>query len=95
MARMRPYVDNLIVIHNDRLLQYVSHDAEMIEAFKTADEVVSQGILSLSELINVPGEINVDFADVRSIMSHPGGALMAIGAGAGGEWGRWRPRARP
>ena len=83
VARMRPYVDNLIVIHNDRLLQYVSHDAEMIEAFKTADEVVSQGILSLSELINVPGEINVDFADVRSIMSHPGGALMAIGQGQG------------
>jgi cell division protein FtsZ len=83
VSRLRPYVDNLVVIHNDRLLQYVSHDAEMIEAFKTADEVVTQGILSVSELINVPGEINVDFADVRSIMDNPGGALMAIGQGRG------------
>jgi cell division protein FtsZ len=83
VARLRPNVDNLIVIHNDRLLQYVDHDAEMIDAFKTADEVVTQGILSVSELINVPGEINVDFADVRSIMLNPGGALMAIGTGTG------------
>ena len=83
VGRLRPYVDNLIVIHNDRLLQYVNHDAEMIEAFRTADEVVTQGILSVSELINVPGEINVDFADVRSIMEHPGGALMAMGRGTG------------
>ena len=83
VARLRPYVDNLIVIHNDRLLQFVNHDAEMIEAFRTADEVVTEGILSVSELINVPGEINVDFADVRSIMHYPGGALMAIGTGVG------------
>jgi len=83
VARLRPFVDNLIVIHNDRLLKYVDHDAEMIEAFKTADQVVTQGILSVSELINVPGEINVDFADVRSIMLHPGGALMAMGTGTG------------
>ena len=81
--RLRPYVDNLIVIHNDRLLQYVSHDAAMVDAFKTADEVVTRGILSVSELINVPGEINVDFADVRTVMGHPGGALMAMGLGHG------------
>ncbi|MDA1189617.1 MAG: cell division protein FtsZ [Chloroflexi bacterium] len=83
VRRLRPYVDNLIVIHNDRLLRFMNHDAEMLEAFRTADEVVTQGILSVSELINVPGEINVDFADVRSIMDHPGGALMAIGQAAG------------
>ncbi len=83
VSRLRPYVDNLIVIHNDQLLQYVHHDAEMVDAFRTADEVVTQGILSVSELINVPGEINVDFADVRSIMLHPGGALMAMGTGRG------------
>ena len=58
-------------------------DAEMIEAFRTADEVVTQGIMSVSEIINVPGEINVDFADVRTILSNPGGALMAIGTGHG------------
>ena len=83
VGRLRSYVDNLILIHNDRLLQFVDHDAQMTDAFKTADEVVTQGILSISELINVPGEINVDFADVRSIMNHPGGALMAIGRGSG------------
>ena len=83
VSRLRPYLDNLVVIHNDRLLQYVSHDAGMMDAFRTADEVVTQGILSVSELINVPGEINVDFADVRSIMDYPGGALMAIGQGRG------------
>ena len=81
--RLHPYVDNLIVIHNDRLLEYMDHDSEMVDAFRTADEVVTQGILSVSELINVPGEINVDFADVRSIMAHPGGALMAIGRANG------------
>ena len=83
VAQMRPYVDNLIIIHNDRLLQYVDHDAGMVEAFRTADEVVTQGIMSVSELINVPGEINVDFADVRTVMKNPGGALMAIGTGHG------------
>jgi cell division protein FtsZ len=83
VARLRPFLDNLIVIHNDRLLKYVDHDVEMIDAFRTADEVVTQGIMSVSELINVPGEINVDFADVRSIMGYPGAALMAIGQGRG------------
>ena len=83
VARLRPHVDNMIVIHNDRLLQYVDHDSGMLEAFKTADAVVTQGILSVSELINVPGEINVDFADVRTIMGFQGGTLMAIGRGRG------------
>jgi len=83
VARLRRHVDNLIVIHNDRLLQFVDHEAGMNEAFQTADEVVSQGIVSVSELINVPGEINVDFADVQTIMANPGGALMAMGLGRG------------
>ena len=83
VGQLRPYVDNLIIIHNDRLLEFVDRDARMTEAFKTADEVVTQGILSVSELINVPGEINVDFADVRTVMKNPGGALMAIGTGHG------------
>jgi len=83
VAQLRNHVDNLIVIHNDRLLQFVDHEAGMGEAFRTADEVVTQGIMSVSELINVAGEINVDFSDVRTIMSHPGGALMAMGVGRG------------
>ena len=85
LGRLRNNVDNLIIIHNDRLLQYVDHDAGVMDAFKTADEVVTQGIFSISELINVPGEINVDFADVHTIMNHRGGALMAIGQGTGSE----------
>jgi cell division protein FtsZ len=83
VGRLRPYVENLIVIHNDRPLDFVDHDAGMIDAFRTADEVVTQGIMSVSELINIPGEINVDFADVKSVMRNPGGALMAIGSGYG------------
>ena len=83
VARFRRHVDNLIVIHNDRLLQFVDHEAGMEEAFRTADEVVTQGIMSVSELINVPGEINVDFSDVQTIMGYPGGALMAMGVGRG------------
>ncbi len=83
VARFRNHVDNLIVIHNDRLLHFVDHEAGMSEAFRTADEVVTQGIMSVSELVNVPGEINVDFADVKTIMAYPGGALMAMGVGRG------------
>ena len=83
VGRLRPYVENLIVIHNDRLLDFVDHDAGMIDAFRMANEVVTQGIMSVSELINIPGEINVDFADVKSVMRNPGGALMAIGSGYG------------
>lgn len=85
VTRLRPYVDNLIVIHNDRLLRFVNHEAELLDAFRTADEVVAQGLLSVSELINVPGEINVDYADVKAVMAYPGGALMAIGQGSGRE----------
>lgn len=83
VGRLRPYVESLIVIHNDRLLDFVDHDAGMIDAFRTADEVVTQGIMSVSELINIAGEINVDFADVKSVLRNTGGALMAIGSGFG------------
>ena len=83
VSRLRPYVESLIVIHNDRLLDFVDHDAGMIDAFRTADEVVTQGIMSVSEMINVAGEINVDFADVKSVLRNTGGALMAIGSGYG------------
>jgi cell division protein FtsZ len=83
VGRLRPYVDSLIVIHNDRLLEFVDHDSGMIDAFRTADEVVTQGIMSVSELINIAGEINVDFADVKSVLKNTGGALMAIGSGFG------------
>ncbi|MCH7737746.1 MAG: cell division FtsZ family protein [Chloroflexi bacterium] len=81
--RLRPHVDNLILIHNDRLLTYFDRNAHMAQAFETADEVVAQAIMGMSELINVPQEVNLELDDVRSIMKCRGRALMAIGRGSG------------
>ncbi len=83
VRRLKPEVDNLIIVHNEHLLQYVEHNASIENAFATADEVITQGILSVSMLVNVPGEINVDLADVKAVMGIPGTALMAIGTGEG------------
>lgn len=80
---LKEKVDTLIVIPNDRLLEIVDKKASMTEAFRTADDVLRQGIQGISELITVPGLINLDFADVRSIMSGGGTALMAVGVAAG------------
>ncbi len=79
VARLREKVDSLIIIHNERLLQLMGKDVPMSEALRRADEAVMYGVLSVAELINVPGEINVDMADVKNIMTMPGRALMAIG----------------
>ena len=76
-------VDTLIVIPNDRLLQLCNDEVSMTEAFRMADDVLRQGIQGISELITVPGIVNLDFADVRRIMSDAGPALMAIGVGRG------------
>ncbi len=76
-------VDTLIVIPNDRLLQICDPKISMADAFKVADDVLRQGIQGISELITVPGIVNLDFADVRKIMSDAGPALMAIGTGRG------------
>ena len=83
VARLRSCVDNLIVIHSDRLLSCIGPDVEIVEALHRADEVVSQGLLSISELLNDPGELNVEFADVRAILGLPGGTLMSVGLGYG------------
>ncbi|MPZ99453.1 MAG: cell division protein FtsZ [Dehalococcoidia bacterium] len=76
-------VDTLIVIPNDKLLQLHEEDITIEEGFKTADDVLRQGIQGISELITVPGMVNLDFADVRKIMTDAGPALMAIGTGKG------------
>lgn len=76
-------VDTLIVIHNDRLLQMGDDKISITEAFAMADDVLRQGIQGISELITTPGLVNLDFADVRKIMTDAGPALMAIGAGRG------------
>jgi cell division protein FtsZ len=83
IERLKEKVDTLIVIPNDRLLEIVDKKASMTQAFRTADDVLRQGIQGISELITVPGLINLDFADVRSIMSGGGTALMAVGVATG------------
>jgi len=76
-------VDTLIVIPNDRLLKICEGDVSVTEAFRTADDVLRQGIQGISELITLPGMVNLDFADVRKVMAEAGPALMAIGTGRG------------
>ncbi|HSH80351.1 MAG TPA: cell division protein FtsZ [Herpetosiphonaceae bacterium] len=83
IEQLRPAVDTLIVIPNDRLMQVSTRSTSMVEAFTLADEVLRQGIQGIAELITVRGLINLDFADVRAIMSQSGSALMALGRGAG------------
>ncbi|HIE39203.1 MAG TPA: cell division protein FtsZ, partial [Anaerolineae bacterium] len=76
-------VDTLIVIPNDRLLEIVEKRVSLQDAFRLADDVLRQGIQGISELITVPGLINLDFADVRAVMSEGGAALMAVGRASG------------
>ena len=80
---LRGEVDTLIVIPNDRLLAICDQKTTVDESFKMADDVLRQGIQGISELITVPGDINLDFADVRRIMQNAGPALMAIGKASG------------
>ncbi|NLX09855.1 MAG: cell division protein FtsZ [Chloroflexi bacterium] len=85
---LKSQVDTLIVIPNDRLLQIVDKRASLQDAFGMADDVLRQGIQGISELITVPGLINLDFADVRTIMSEGGAALMAVGRATGEDRAR-------
>jgi len=77
------HVDTIITIPNDRVLQIIDKKTPMLEAFQIVDDVLRQGVQGISELITVPGLINVDFADVKSIMQDTGSALMGIGVGSG------------
>jgi cell division protein FtsZ len=83
IANLRDRVDTLITIPNDRLLQVIDRKTTLEQAFMEVDDVLRQGIQGISELITEPGLINLDFADVKSIMMDSGGALMAIGRGTG------------
>ena len=85
---LKQHADTLIVIPNDRLLQLVDKKVTLPDAFRLADDVLRQGIQGISELITVPGLINLDFADVKAIMSEGGAALMAIGRGEGDDRAR-------
>jgi len=80
---LRERVDTLIVIENDRLLQVVEKRTPVTEAFRIADDILRQGVQGITDLITVPGLVNLDFADVRTIMRDAGSALMGIGAASG------------
>jgi cell division protein FtsZ len=84
IERLREVVDTLIVIPNEKLLAVVERRTSMLDAFKEADNVLRQGVQGITDLITIPGLINLDFADVRTIMHDAGSALMGIGT-AGGE----------
>ncbi len=88
ISRLKEQADTLIVIPNDRLLQIVDKRANLQTAFRVADDVLRQGVQGISELITVPGLINLDFADVRTIMSEGGAALMAVGNAKGEDAAR-------
>ena len=79
IVNLKDRVDTLITIPNDRLLQVIDRRTSMLDAFRIADDVLRQGVQGISDLISVPGLINADFADVKTIMSNAGSALMGIG----------------
>jgi cell division protein FtsZ len=88
MAKLKEHADTLIVIPNDRLLQIMDKRASLQDSFRMADDVLRQGIQGISELITVPGLINLDFADVRAIMREGGAALMSVGNASGEDRAR-------
>ncbi|MDL2342288.1 MAG: cell division protein FtsZ [Patescibacteria group bacterium] len=83
ISKLRAAVDTLIIIPNDRLLQTIDRQTPLMEAFKVADDVLRQGVQGISDLITVHGLINLDFADVKTVMSNAGSALMGIGRASG------------
>jgi len=85
VALLRQACDTTIVIPNDRLLEVLDRSTSMLDAFKIADDVLRQGVQGICDLITMPGLINLDFADVRTIMSNSGTALMGIGFSSTGE----------
>src|SRR4028118_2429231 len=83
IARLREVVDTLIVIPNEKLLAIVERRTSILDAFRLADDVLRQGVQGITDLITIPGLINLDFADVRTIMTDAGTALMGIGQASG------------
>jgi len=83
IEKLKGVADTVIVIPNQRLLEVVDRNTTVADAFRIADDVLRQGVQSISDIITIPGEINVDFADVKTIMSEKGGALMGIGVASG------------
>lgn len=86
--RLKASVDTLITVPNDRLIEFVDRKATMQQAFAAADDVLRQGVQGISDIILLPGVINVDFADVRSVMTNAGAALMGLGRAVGDQRAR-------
>ena len=95
MAELTKHVDSLITIPNDRLLKFVERNTNFTDAMSIADDVLRQGIQGISELITVPGLINLDFADVKTTMSKAGLAIMGIGIASGDTRGSSIDRTAP
>lgn len=83
IAALQSRVDTLIIIPNDKLLSVISDQTPVQEAFRVADDILRQGVQGISDIITIPGLVNVDFADVRAVMADAGSALMGIGIGSG------------
>lgn len=83
LEELKEHVDTIIVIPNDRILQIIDKKTSLLDAFRTVDDVLRQGVQGIADLVTTPGLINVDFADVKSVMSDAGSALMGIGKGTG------------
>ena len=83
IANLKPFVDTLIVVPNDKLITIQDNELTMIDAFKEVDNVLRRGVQGIAEIINGPGLINVDFADVKNVMTNKGTALMGIGVSSG------------
>ncbi len=83
LDQLKQHVDTIIVIPNDRILQIIDKKTSLLDAFRTVDDVLHQGVAGISDLITTPGMINVDFADVKAVMQNAGSALMGIGRGTG------------
>jgi cell division protein FtsZ len=83
IAALQSRVDTLIMIPNDKLLTVISEQTPVQEAFRVADDILRQGVQGISDIITIPGLVNVDFADVRAVMADAGSALMGIGVGSG------------
>ncbi|MDU3080973.1 MAG: cell division protein FtsZ, partial [Cutibacterium avidum] len=88
IGNLRDEVDTLIVIPNDKLLDMTDQQIAILDAFKQADQVLMQGVSGITDLITTPGQINLDFADVKSVMSNAGSALMGIGRASGEDRAR-------
>ena len=93
MERLRESVDMIVVVSNDQLLRCIPPGVSLADSFALADEVLRQGIVGLADIVTKPGLVNIDFADVRSIVADSGLALMGVGRGAGAGRAaarRWR-----